>query len=329
LSIIDKTIEYIYSSLGITCQFDTLVLSNLPFYLKDNYRFYQIRLLGLSCLLMWARESNISPANIEKHCQVIRNLWPEGEVVYLAEAMTSQNRGRLIQYKVSFIVPGNQMYLPLLGIDLREHFRKSRGGNKAEVTLTPTAQLVVLWTLLKESVQGINSAQMAERLNCTRVAVARAYDELAGFEWAFVEKSRGNQKILVIESKGRSLWQLVSEHMQNPVRKVRWVLDKHDVLPAVLAGESALAKYTLMSEPQYPVYAIAANEWKGIQKSFQLKELTYPEPGCFTLQTWRYDPDLFAEDHCVDRLSLFLSFERESDPRIRMAADQLLEQIPW
>jgi len=106
-------------------------------------------------------------------------------------------------------------------------------------------------------------------------------------------------------------------------------LNKHDTLPAVVAGESALAKYTLMSEPRYPVYAIAANEWKGIQKTLQLDELTYPEPGCFALQTWRYSPDLLAEDHCVDRLSLFLSLRQESDPRIRIASDELLEQIPW
>ena len=117
--------------------------------------------------------------------------------------------------------------------------------------------------------------------------------------------------------------------MQNPVRKVRWVLDRHDDLPAVMAGESALAKYTLMSEPQYPVYAMAASDWKGIRKTLQLKELTYPEPGCIALQTWRYGPDLLAEGHYVDRLSLFLSLRQESDPRIKIAADELLEQISW
>ncbi len=329
MNTIDKTISYISINLGISCQVDALSLSNLPFYLQDSYRFYQTRLLELPCLLVWARESNASPANIEKHCQAIRSVWSEGEVVYLTEAMTSQNRGRLIQYKVSFIVPGNQMYLPVLGIDLREHFRKLRGVKKSEMSLTPTAQLVVLWELLKESIQGMNSAQMAERLNCTRAAAARAYDELACFDWAIVEKPGGNQKTLVIEPKGQSLWRLVNEHLQNPVRKVRWILNKHDTLPAVVAGESALAKYTLMSEPKYPVYAIAANEWKGIQETLQLEELTYPEPGCFALQTWRYTPDLFAEDHCVDRLSLFLSLRQESDPRIRIASDELLEQIRW
>jgi len=329
LNVIDKAISYIGTNLGVICQAEALSLSGLPFYLQDNYRFFQTRLFDMPCLLMWAREGNASPANIEKHCQAIRNVWPEGEVVYLTEAMTAQNRSRLIQHKVSFIVPGNQMYLPVLGIDLREHFRKLRVANKAEMNLTPTAQLVVLWSLLKESIQGINSAQMAERLNCTRVAAARAFDELAGFDWAFIEKSRGNQKTLGFESDGRSLWQLVSEHMQNPVRKVRWVLDKHDDLPAVMAGESALAKYTLMSEPQYPVYAIAASDWNGIRKTLQLKELTYPEPGCIALQTWRYGPDLLAEGHYVDRLSLFLSLRQESDPRIKIAADELLEQISW
>jgi hypothetical protein len=30
----------------------------------------------------------------------------------------------LIEQKVSFIVPGNQLYLPDLGLDLREYFRQ-------------------------------------------------------------------------------------------------------------------------------------------------------------------------------------------------------------
>lgn len=221
------------------------------------------------------------------------------------------------------------MFLPVLGIDLREHFRKLRAGQKTELSLTPTAQLVVLWTLLNEGIEGINSAQMAERLNCSRAAAARAYDELARFDWANIEKPRGNQKTLVIEPEGQSLWQLVKEHLQNPVRKVRWVLNRHDTLPAIVAGETALAKYTLMSEPRYPVFAIAANEWKGVQKTLQLDELIYPEPGCFALQTWRYSPDILAEDGCVDRLSLFLSLRQETDPRIRIAADELLEQMTW
>jgi len=42
------------------------------------------------------------------------------DVVYVRTRMTAFNRKRLIEQKVPFIVPGNQMYLPTLAIDLRE-----------------------------------------------------------------------------------------------------------------------------------------------------------------------------------------------------------------
>ena len=38
--------------------------------------------------------------------------------------MASYERKRLIEQKVPSIVPGNQLYLPDLGLDLREYFRR-------------------------------------------------------------------------------------------------------------------------------------------------------------------------------------------------------------
>lgn len=323
-----KTIAYIDSILGDSCKIEPFLPPGLPFYLKDGYQFYKADLLNEPCLFMWATDSNESPSSIEKHCRAVRKVWMEREVVYLAEAMSQAHRNRLIHYKVPFIVPGNQMYLPMLGLDLREHFRRQRGIEKNDNLLSPTAQLVILWELLREPVARTNSSQMAERLRCTRVAAARAYDEITGFDCAYIEKI-GNQKVLAFNVRGRELWQLIQEHMQNPIRKTRWVIGNNSEFPGVLAGASALAKYTLMGEPEFPVYAIAANQWKGIQKALQLEELQYPEPGCFGLQTWRYAPELLAEHDYVDRLSLFLSLRHEADPRVSMAADELLEQINW
>lgn len=67
-----------------------------------------------------------SPATIRKHVDNL-HAYADAQVIYVRERITPYNRKRLIGQKVSFIVPGNQMYLPMMGIDLREHFRKVRG----------------------------------------------------------------------------------------------------------------------------------------------------------------------------------------------------------
>ena len=207
MNILDKTITYVKEVLGLEFAPKPRQLMELPFYLQDGYDFYEAELLSEHCLLMRPKDQNTSPGMVEKHCRAVRKTWDQGEVVYLAETIVAHNRKRLMQYKVSFIIPGNQLYLPTLGLDLREYFRKFRHNSQNQTTLSPTAQLIVLWSILKEPVRGINSAKMAERLNCSRMAVARAYDELSGFEWASIDKSKGNQKVLAMHAEGIHLWQ--------------------------------------------------------------------------------------------------------------------------
>ena len=67
-------------------------------------------------------------------------------VVYVTEALASYERRHLIAKKVPFIVPGNQLFLPELGIDLREYFRGR--APTADVHLSPATQAVLIATLL-------------------------------------------------------------------------------------------------------------------------------------------------------------------------------------
>lgn len=46
------------------------------------------------------------------------------DLATIAATLACCERKRLIEQKVPLLVPGNQLYLPDLGIDLREYFRK-------------------------------------------------------------------------------------------------------------------------------------------------------------------------------------------------------------
>lgn len=71
----------------------------------------------------------------------------EHPTIYVTDALASYERKRLIEQKVPFIVPGNQLYLPELGIDLREYFRQRAGS--AESPLSPSAQALLITALLR------------------------------------------------------------------------------------------------------------------------------------------------------------------------------------
>ncbi|HUZ13100.1 MAG TPA: hypothetical protein VMU93_09650 [Caulobacteraceae bacterium] len=47
------------------------------------------------------------------------------------------------------------------------------------------------------------------------------------------------------------------------------------------------------------------------------------------VQTWTYDPAVFAERRVVDRISLYLSVRHHADERVAQAAGQLLESAHW
>jgi hypothetical protein len=50
------------------------------------------------------------------------------------------------------------------------------------------------------------------------------------------------------------------------------------------------------------------------------------EPGTCLLQVWRYDPKVLEVDGMVDPFSLYLSFHGETDERIEMALEDMLER---
>jgi hypothetical protein len=53
------------------------------------------------------------------------------------------------------------MYLPMLGLDMREHFRRLR---EEIPTFSPSTQVVVLYALLRDAGQVLIPIEMAPRL---------------------------------------------------------------------------------------------------------------------------------------------------------------------
>ena len=101
--------------------------ASLPAFLRETYAFLAARVLGAPCLFLVDRAVHpTTPAAIRKHIFEVQKRW-DGEVVYVAAGIDSARRKQLIDQKVPFVVPGNQVYLPMLGIDLREHFKKRPG----------------------------------------------------------------------------------------------------------------------------------------------------------------------------------------------------------
>ena len=297
----------------------------IPLFLQDRYCFFWAEVLNQRCLFMVDEHGeDESPAAIRKHVEQVREKW-DVPVVYVRERIIAYNRKRLIEHKVPFIVPGTQMYLPTLGIDLREHFRILRLGRGG---LRPTAQAVLIHALLRDA-ENLGPTVLAEKLGYSTMAMSRALDELEAAELGRTT-ANGRERRLRLAGSKREIWEKAQPLLRSPVVKRHAIrLVPEAALPGPRTGLDALARYSMLAEPRNVAVALGRENWKSMQGTDRVEAAMMDEPGTTTVEIWSYAPVLFADGGWVDRLSLYLSLREIQDERVQAALDQMIEEVPW
>jgi len=121
----------------------------------------------------------------------------QADLIYVRAQVTAYNRKRLIEQKVPFIVPGNQMYLPMLAIDLREHFRRIR--EEAPTSARPRR----LWSSMRCSAMqgGADSRRNGPAVGILGHDDDPAFDQLEAANLAEVTVRAGSVVCVSLEAK--------------------------------------------------------------------------------------------------------------------------------
>ncbi|WP_040855933.1 MarR family transcriptional regulator [Thiorhodovibrio frisius] len=299
--------------------------AKLPAFLTQRYVLVEGEILGRPCILMLGtRLHDDTPATIAKHRDVIRRQSPGRVVILVIERLSNHNRHRLISQHVPFIVPGNQLFVPELAVDLREHFRSER--DTPADGLTPAAQLILLAVLIGRIGPETTPSELASQFHYSAMSMSRAITEIEAFELADTEVA-GRFRHVRFRLPGEALWSRALPHLRSPVRKRRRVRRPPQCLALPLAGETALAEKTDLSHPRIETRAMAATKWKAFATRYELDQpVNWDEP-VIELETWTYDPLLLGEDNLVDTISLYLSLPDSTDDRIEAAKEELLRQV--
>ena len=299
----------------------------LPIFLRDRYAFLLGQILNCPCIFMVDKgEEEEAPAVVGKHMEQVRAKC-QNPVVYVRNCITSYNRKRLVEHRIPFIVPGNQMYLPSLGIDFREHFRKPR---PPQDRLRPSSQAALIHALL-EDVDRLGPTAMAERLGYTAMTMSRAFDELeaAGLVEPMAT-GRGKDRNLRLAASKREVWKKAQPFLQSPIKASHTIhLPDKNELPGPQAGLTALAHYSMLVEPRNTTIALDRDDWESLQQREIVSNAFEGEFGALLIEEWRYSPTFFASDGRVDRLSLYLSLRDIDDERIQSALEDMMEGMPW
>lgn len=316
--------EYVETLLGLQVHTRPWEMRpKLPLFLREGFDFHKATIMGTDLLLaVSTTAAEHSPAIVQKQLARVREVWNH-DIVYVRAAITRQNRQRLIGQRVPFVVPGNQMYLPMLGIDLREHFRTV--GEKKRV-VSPVTQALLLAVLYARDKEPATPSGMAKILKYTPMSMGRAFGELErlGIGEHVV---KGKNRELRCVKEGAHLWDAVLPFLRTPVRKRVFVDASITRLRSVQAGATALAHYSSIAEPDVPVYALAKDKWKALRH--KIREAPEPESGSEEIELWDYDPELFEENQMADRLSVFLSLKESTDERVQAALEEMMRGMKW
>ena len=330
----DAARDYLHDTLGIvpTCR-PWSGAAKLPYYLQDEFELHELKAADRTILLaVNRRKKRLTPSVLREWLDKLEAA-ASRPVIYVTGALASYERKRLIEQKVPFIVPGNQLYLPDLGIDLREYFRQPP--KDAINGFSPATQALLLRALLSKSTQTEwNPAAMASEVGYTAMTASRVVNELTSAGVARLHQ-RGGARWLLMDRAPAETWELIRPRLRTPVKRQYWArtATAFDQKGAPLAGLSALAHYTQLADPATPVYAVDVERLRS--PGFKnVKETPEPVLGGCQLQVWSYVPilEISAKNHdekTVDPLSLSLSFQGNMDERIELALEELKEHFPW
>lgn len=322
---LEKLAGYLEETLGVTVAPSPWSHARLPHFLKETYRFSEIELLGRRCLLMLdSTRTERAPAALRKHISLVQAKW-DGEVIYVCPRLPAYNRKRLVEQKVPFIVPGNQMYLPTLGIDFREHFKRLHAEPES---LSPSAQVLVIHALLRARQDMLTPKEVAARLGYSAMTMIRAFNELEATNLCEVS-TIGKERHLRLAARPQEIWTKAQPFLRSPVKK-RICIQRIAAAPQGLrAGVTALAEYTMLAPPTRATHALSREEWQSLRQQHLVIEVPDLDPEALEIEVWSYPPAQFAEGDLVDPLSLYLSLRDSDDERIAASLEELMEKVKW
>jgi DNA-binding MarR family transcriptional regulator len=294
----------------------------VPLFLRSAYELHETRLFDRRFVLAveQAEPEHASPAEYARHASMLRQALGADVVLVLFHVPTFV-RNRLVQQGVPFIVPGRQMFLPLLVVDLRE--RGIRRTRTREV-VSAAAQLVLLAHLQKHNVEGHSLRELAAALGYSPMTLTNVGDELQSLGVCNVAV-KGRTRHLVFTTARRDLWEQALPHLDSPVRTRRWVRWIGVTEAAkIAAGMTALERTTHLNDDAIPTVALGQHEYRVRVQRGELVECALREDAEAQVECWGYDPRKLADGNCVDRLSLFLSQRDSTDERVQKELKTLL-----
>ena len=329
---------YLESTLGVDAQLRPAPELKVPHYIKDAYKLVNLVLLiggknkqsKLSMVLLLPVDDEYPGAvTLGKHIAQVQR-FTDKVVVYVCKSLSVPERRSLIANHINFIQPGYQLFIPELAMDLRESVRTRR--NEGEVSdLLPASQAMLLARLYEgwDSDQVFKAGDIMGEFKYSRVTLAKVIDQLLKLGIVHPAQTRGFKHFYSFGAPPPDLFKKALQFMRSPVKR-RVAIDRvlHARNGVFLAGETALAKSTMLADPAQPVFGMTKKQFDTMVEDKEFRETGEVDEIRAWVEIWAYRS--LAEDRNIaDEASLLLSLKDNPDERVQQALDDLRRTVSW
>lgn len=295
--------------------------ADLPRYITGLYDLRDVELFGIPAILAILRFSTTTPSVVEisRHHEMLKARVNK-EVVFVGDSISTRTAERLVRRRIPHIVPGKQLFLPFILLDVKSVGTLFNNMEAPEPTkLGPWSEALIIRQLIHRDLDRMSGADVARKTGMSLMTAQRAVTQLNAANLCRFEEE-GRRKILHFEEV-HELWQKATKILLPPLSMTLALPELPQDLATFISGTSALAQSTLLAEDAIPVFAASRREYLRSTRPSQAPA----EDAKYRLELWDRDPALTAEKGVVDPISLYLNL-RHGDERVRMALVELLRQ---
>lgn len=200
-----------------------------------------------------------------------------------------------------------------------------------KVLYTKTTQLVAKFYLFNPK-GAYTVREIAKKINVHPASVARANEVL---HYLGTLNKNENATYTTYKLIGRELLlRKLDKYFINPFSFVKVMyldeLNEHLIRKSLLSGDSALSKFTSLSDIQHKKVIAMYKKDLVINYNIYLKFKIAKPTIAYEVQSFIYNPFIFAKDKYIDLLDLYIMTKNgpnSKDPRVKMAIEELRRAI--
>lgn len=292
----------------------------LPLAFKGRYYFFDIETNGMHWVAIKPK-SDAGLVTLRKDRAKVQAAAGLNCAIFM-DSTTCYIKEKLLEEGIPFVLADKQVYLPFIGFLLT---------SSGERDITPV-QLIsyltqkLILTAIYEKWDKVTVSEAAVRLGVTKTSVTRCFDEIEYLGIDILD-AKGKTRAITVSEDRKKLWEKLQSVLRNPVI-ARYEL-REDLLLDKKAGITALCEYSLLSDNDYPTYAITKKEISEMGIKKMKRVCRGEEIGCVVLELGYFIN--FDNKKIEDPLSVVLSLsdEEKQDERVSISINEMLEEYVW